>query len=707
MSVHRLDQIRAGLRERNAQARADTARSTNPQGVHLSGDSVAFRDPETDPEEKRGWGRMFLEVINPFSDFQTGIRRGVAKGVVGAVDETVDLAVTVGGFLADVSGLGEKYGGGDFLDWWAQDDDDRNPIHIGKDVVDSMIGFRGPDTLVGGLVEGITQFAVGMVGAGKILKLASVGKVGKAFIRGAAADVVVFDANEARLGNLLINGPEWLRNPLTEFIGGITAAKETDDELIGKLKNALEGIMLGGLVHGLGVGAIAVVKRLRGDTQGARILIRDFTDEPLRGVVELPNGKARLSQGKGDTKPVLKDVGESPEGSLIELEGADVPTGDLVRRFEFPGRNGEVGAMDVRMGKRVLPDGTIVEDVLVIDRMGRLVDGKIDINPESGFRMEAGVRGKAGAELLAEFPNATIMDGLHLKSGEIRNVPTSRWKQEVFNSKGDAQVEAVAIAEMRIQNAAPMNKMNKALFEDMDKLVEAYRTNRSTATIRRMEKQLIQNMRTNMGGGRADMVSLVADIAQRLSRAGTGSAKVMAKQADKALEMMKGSGMEGILKHPELAKISDQVFIRRAAGLLMESLGSDISRYSIRINQGGSNLSVLQLGRALDQMVHLEEALTGKPAVWLDKHRKLYTGEGRLTAPDTGGGKSPLDAEAAAKDTTVEDLAARKTDNPPDVEGAGPGKPGEEGPPLDADAPTAKAQPAGDLPPAGVAPGPV
>jgi len=161
---------------------------------------------------------MFLDALNPFSDFNASIRRGAVRGVIGAVDETVDLAVTLGGFGADVTGLGEKYGGEDFLDWWAQDDDDRNPLHIGKGVVDNLIGFRGPDTIVGGLVEGITQLGVGMIGVGKFVKLGKMGTIGKSLVQGGIADAIFFDANEARLGNFIQNGPEWLRNPLTEFV---------------------------------------------------------------------------------------------------------------------------------------------------------------------------------------------------------------------------------------------------------------------------------------------------------------------------------------------------------------------------------------------------------------------------------------------------------------------------------------------------------
>ena len=691
------------MRERMSRLSADEARSTNPQGVNLTGPSQAFRDPEPDPQEKRGWGRMFLDALNPFSDFNASIRRGAVRGVVGAVDETTDLAVTLGGFVADWTGLGEKYGGGDFLDWWAQDDDDRNPLHIGKGVVDNLVGFRGPDTIIGGLVEGITQLGVGMLGVGKFIKFGKLGAIKGALAQGAVADAIFFDANEARLGNLIQNGPEWLRNPLTEYVAGITAAKESDNELEGRFKNALEGLLLGATIGTLIVGAKAGALKLAGRGAEARVAVAGYKPEDLRGVVELPNGKARISANADDTAPFLKDVGETPQGSLEEFSGIDTADlgGDAARRFTFAGRDGEIGAMDVRMGKRVRPGGDIVEDVLVVDRIGRLEGDKINIDPESGFRIELGGRGKMAAEIVAEYPAANLVDGLHLRSGKMKPIQLEKWKQDVFSSRGDAEVEALTMVDMARQSDAPVDRMAKDTFGDMEKVTDAYRTNRSSRFIRNQERTAIGNMRTNLGSSQAHIIEYIADVAKQLDKAGGGSAKVMAKHADEALEAFKGSSFEGVLKHPALAALPE-IPMRRAAGLVLESLGDDIARYSIRINQGGSNLSFVQLGRALDQMVHIEEALTGRPAVWLDKHRKLF-GEGRVSS-DPGGRFANTDAPEVREATATEVREGRAPDA--DVEGSK--APDEQAPLVDDAGATATADaPQPKRPtPAGVAPGP-
>jgi len=638
---------------------------------------------------------MYLDALNPFSDFSAGIHRGILRGVVGAVDETTDLAVTLGGFVADWTGLGEKYGGEDFLDWWAQDDDDRNPLHIGKDRVDELIGFRGPDTVIGGLVEGITQLGVGMLGVGKVLKLGKMGAMGKALTQGAVADAIFFDANEARLGNFIQNGPEWLRNPLTEFVAGVTAAKESDNELEGRFKNALEGLLIGGTIGTLLVGAKAGALKLAGRRAEARIAVASYKPDEVKGVVELPNGKTRLSTGPDDNTNFLTEVDvQRPDlGDGIRVIG----DGSGARRFEFDGANGERGALEVHM----------VDDVLTVDAIGRLEEGgRINVDPGSGFDMGPKAMRKIGGELVAEFPGANKGRGLRLKSGRIEEVPLDRFKQEVYSSKGDAEVEALTMADMARQSDAPVNKMAPDTFGDVEKITNAYRTNRGSRTIRGMERTAFKNMRTNLGASREHIIDYIADVAKQLDKAGGGSAKVMAQHADESLEAFKGTSFEGVLKSETLAKLPD-VPMRRAAGLLLQSLGDDIARYSIRVNQGGSNLSYVQLGRALDQMVHVEEALTGKPAVWLNKHRKLYD-DGHVTPgtePRYPNTEAPDVREATASD--VRDQHAPLVDEDGNVaqsvDGDGAKAPaGDEAKAAGADADAPKAE--APTPP-GVAPG--
>ena len=138
------------------------------------------------------------------------------------------------------------------------------------------------ETVAGSLVEGVTQFLVPYAGIAKGVKAASqVGRIGKAFTRKnkkgqdvlnwkgvlaseTATDFIAFDAQEARLSNLINSFPA-LRNPVTEFL----EAKEDDGEIEGRLKNSLEGLGLTGAVGGMIVGLKALRKNRRGEDGGS------------------------------------------------------------------------------------------------------------------------------------------------------------------------------------------------------------------------------------------------------------------------------------------------------------------------------------------------------------------------------------------------------------------------------------------------------
>ena len=141
-------------------------------------------------------------------------------------------------------------------------------------------------TMAGGIVEGISQFAIPFVGVGlgAASKLGQVSKVsglltkaekaagtgrkaaaiakgrelGKYATAGAITDFAVFDAHEARLSDLIQMAPS-LQNPITEYL----ASDEDDSEIEGRLKNAIEGLGIGGMVD-------VFVQSLRGFRAGMK-----------------------------------------------------------------------------------------------------------------------------------------------------------------------------------------------------------------------------------------------------------------------------------------------------------------------------------------------------------------------------------------------------------------------------------------------------
>ncbi len=105
--------------------------------------------------------------------------------------------------------------------------------------------FHQPKTKAGQVTEGITRFLAGYAGPAKFLK--GYKKLGRAraYIAGGIADLTVFDPNEGRLSDMLIEfDSPVLNNAVTQYL----ATNEYDTEMEGRLKNVLEGMFLGGLV---------------------------------------------------------------------------------------------------------------------------------------------------------------------------------------------------------------------------------------------------------------------------------------------------------------------------------------------------------------------------------------------------------------------------------------------------------------------------
>lgn len=150
------------------------------------------------------------------------------------------------------------------------------------------------DTLVGGLLEGVSQFVVPFGLATKALGVAGglararnlgvIGRavtnglfgssLGRALVAGAVADFTAFGAHEQRLSNVIQDIPG-LSDVLPDFL----AAEEDDSEIEGRLKNVLEGLALGGITDVLP----AVLKGFRA---GKRALESGASAEQLLGVIE-------------------------------------------------------------------------------------------------------------------------------------------------------------------------------------------------------------------------------------------------------------------------------------------------------------------------------------------------------------------------------------------------------------------------------------
>jgi hypothetical protein len=241
-------------------------------------------------------------------DYAVDVGRGVAHGVAGFGESILDLGADIGN--AAIGGI-EAAG-------WNEDGGFRFKA---PDLNDDF----APQTWMGQLTSGITQFATGYIVSGGLLagasKLAGAAKfagLSKAlnfskaagrntiltgFVKGGVADAISFTEHEGRLSNLIESFPA-LSNPITDYL----SADPEDGWAEGRFKNVIEGMGLGGLTEAL----FKSVRTLRGmknaATPEAARAIQLEAEPEIRAAVE------RLQQDGG------RFVVESPEHLEVALK---------------------------------------------------------------------------------------------------------------------------------------------------------------------------------------------------------------------------------------------------------------------------------------------------------------------------------------------------------------------------------------------------
>lgn len=224
--------------------------------------------------------------------------------------EKVGESIGLGAAKAGIEIKDFIFGEPDFQDRWASR----------KYIETRSKQLRG-ESVVNGLAETITQFGVGFVGLGKIKYVAkglewasSVGhgaRFAAQSARGASAAAVVMDPHEERLSNLVEHYPA-LSNPITQYL----AAKPEDTAAQGRLKNALEGIVMDAALSGaLALVAKSIRLNRRGDLVGANAAA-DEADKLFE--------KAANKKGPEEGRAAALEKEMSQEGAAL---GDEVPGG--------------------------------------------------------------------------------------------------------------------------------------------------------------------------------------------------------------------------------------------------------------------------------------------------------------------------------------------------------------------------------------------
>ncbi|WP_156648385.1 hypothetical protein [Methylobacterium sp. Leaf108] len=184
----------------------------------------------------------------------------------------------------------------------------------------------GESSIANSFVSGLSQFATGMLGAGKIVGAAklvpgvggAVGaleatKAGATVLssgKAAAVGAVAFDPNGPRLSDLVQKFPA-LQNPVTEFL----ASAPGDSAALGRAKNALESIGVDAAVGAVFAASMAGFKALRSGDQAAVAA----SQAELAHAVAFKD--AKLAASKGDLEAVERLRADQPEAvALVEAE---------------------------------------------------------------------------------------------------------------------------------------------------------------------------------------------------------------------------------------------------------------------------------------------------------------------------------------------------------------------------------------------------
>lgn len=245
-----------------------------------------------------------------------------------------------------------------------------------------------PQTIVGNVVGGISQFAAGFLGAQKFTRLAG---LRGAFINGAIADAIVFNPSDPNLTRML---GEWgVDNEMIELLG----TDPEDPEYINRIRNAGEGVILGGILEAIAWGVRATRARYRGDDPEAIATAQRAAEEALAQVDEALQGAAReiaedaqetLRFAEQDVIPLTDRMDENAEAFIRELEERRMA--DL-----------EAAADDI--DARDLPDVMVdAENAVQISRL----------NPEE----------MPGPRVAPETPASPVRDRIYVTEAEVESI---------------------------------------------------------------------------------------------------------------------------------------------------------------------------------------------------------------------------------------------------------------------------------------------
>ena len=295
-----------------AQLENNITNSYNARDMRLLEQQLSQETARLAQAEGIEFGEMFKGLANDLAGGFTEMPTQVVSGAISGINEMMDSAQE----LAQLGVQRLPQGVQDFLNKPIGMSDEEfqrlksSGQYDANDFPDIPNLTDNANTTTGGVVRAISQFGVGLLGAGKALEgwnaASKAGIVSKSIAEQAIAGMTAFDQADERVSDVMQAVPA-LRNPITEYLAG----DMNDSALEGRIKMALEGIALGAGGEAMGVALGRGIRALR----QARVARREVEAEAQNVVQQSIKKEARVAAELKDARSILGDE-QSPLFSL-------------------------------------------------------------------------------------------------------------------------------------------------------------------------------------------------------------------------------------------------------------------------------------------------------------------------------------------------------------------------------------------------------
>jgi len=333
-----------------------------------------------------------------------------------------------------------------------------------------------PTSVTGSLVQGISQFLSGYQAKGlkagaqaltSGIKSKAVRNIADPAIRGAGADPLVFDPHEARLSDLLREHLE-LNDPITAYL----ASSPEDTAAEGRLKNALEGLVIGVgadvFIRGL-IWAVRVSKaRIN---SGAKSIFSTAVQRYREGKSPIPMGMSIEDVGGPGRLPI-------PAGRVDEV----IPPGEFTKYEVIVEGTGSDGRPV--MGSKTVSASSPEEAIAKVEAEGNFTTEGSATDRGRSEIVEFNVKGISDKNPVG-FVHAQPISSQRAKSPEVvaqdieiqkhrERLDAQELKNEVQGSGGDIQ-KAAAVVPSTITSPKTLRNRGRQLGipeEDLPRFVE-------------------------------------------------------------------------------------------------------------------------------------------------------------------------------------------------------------------------------------------